>query len=128
MDFSRTRLRGDAPQLNSPVLDRRTWPRGEVLAPEARLSWRTETGERAVDARLVNLSRGGAGLLVREVPPPDAALRLVLFAEGGQLVEGMAVATREEPDRGWTFLHMRFRGSCPDRVLDRLLGYVPEPE
>ncbi len=74
-----------------------------------------------MDARVVNLSRGGAGLLVRELPPPDAPLRLVLTGSQGVVVEGWAVASRAQSERGWWFVHMRFSRDCPSRLLDRIL-------
>jgi hypothetical protein len=117
----RQHLRGDSPQLNAPVLDRRSWPREPVRSPEASLSWSSRQVETTVDARVVNLSRGGAGLLVREAPPPDALLRLVLTGSSGVVVEGWAVAGRAQSERGWWFVHMKFCRDCPARLLERIL-------
>ncbi len=117
----RQHLRGDSPQLNAPVLDRRGWPREAVRSPESSLSWSSRLVETTVDARVVNLSRGGAGLLVREPPPPDSLLRLVLTGSRGVVVEGRAVAIRAQSERGWWFVHMRFCRDCPARLLDDVL-------
>jgi hypothetical protein len=72
----------------------------------------------------VNLSRGGAGLLIREVPAEDAIVRLVLSSIGGAVVEGWIIGTRESPIEGWTFLHMRFSHPCPESALERLLAHA----
>ena len=123
MKFHGHRLRGDSPQLNSPVLDRRHWPRRETPFAEAPLTWTHRLAECRVEARVVNLSQGGAGLIVPVVPPEDAILRLVLGGRGGAVVvEGWTVATREDPDTGWNFLHMKFSHGCPEHVLDRILA------
>lgn len=122
MNFTRHRLRGDSPQLNSPVLDRRHSPRREVYTPQAALSWSSPSAETTIQARLVNLSQGGAGLLVRELPPPGNPIRLILSGSDGAVVEGRVVGTRPEEEGGWTFLHMMFSRDCPDRVLRKILG------
>ena len=123
MKISWHRLRGDSPQLNSPVLDRRHWPRREAPFPEAALTWASRMSECRIEARVVNLSHGGAGLIVPIVPPEDAILHLVLSdGHGGVVIEGWTVATREDPDSGWTFLHMKFSEGCPEQVLERLLA------
>ncbi|WP_337174052.1 PilZ domain-containing protein [Paludisphaera sp.] len=118
------RLRGDAPQLNNPVLDRRHWPRRETPFAEAALSWVDRRVESRMEIRVVNLSVGGAGLIVPVVPPLDAVLHLDLGTRRGPtVVEGRAVATREDPDTGWTFLHMEFTRGCPEHVLDRIVDH-----
>lgn len=123
MNFIRHRLRGDSPQLNSPVLDRRHWPRRETPFAEASLTWSERRAECRIEARVVNLSPGGAGLIVPVVPPHDAILHLVLGGRcGGVVVEGWTVATRDDPDTGWSFLHMKFSQGCPADVLDRMLA------
>ncbi|AMV36574.1 PilZ domain-containing protein [Planctomyces sp. SH-PL62] len=121
MKFVRHHHRGDAPQLNTPVLDRRSCPRGSVRSPEATLRWSSALAESAVEARVVNLSRGGAGLLVREAPPTDAILRLVLSRSRGVVIEGWVVGVRDQPDDEWQFVHMRFSHDCPGRILDSIL-------
>ena len=114
-------FRGDAPQTNSRVLDRRASPRREVRSPAARLCWSSGFDDESAEVHIVNLSRGGAGLLVREVPPEDAILHLILSSAGGTVVEGWTVGTREGSIEGWTFLHMRFSHLYPESALERLL-------
>lgn len=126
MKSQRHWLRGDSPQLNSPVLERRSWPREPVQSPVATLSWTSPLATTSVDAHVVNLSRGGAGLLVRESPPPDAMLHLVLAGGGGVVIEGWVVATRRHPEHGWMFLHMKFSQTCPERFLDLVLDDSPD--
>ncbi len=122
MNFSRSRLRGDSPQWNAPVLDRRHWPRRETPFAEAAVTWQEHRAECRIEARIVNLSHGGAGLIVPVVPPDDAILHLVLAEpQGGVVVEGWTVATRADPDTGWFFLHMKFSHGCPEHVLERIL-------
>jgi hypothetical protein len=122
MKIAGHRLRGDSPQLNSPVLDRRHWPRRETPFAQAALSWVDRQGEARMEIRVVNLSAGGAGLIVPVVPPANVLLRLDLGARrGSAVVEGRVVATREDPDTGWTFLHVKFTRGCPEYVLDRIL-------
>lgn len=128
MRHFRQHVRGDAPHLNAPALDRRTWPRETVRSPEAALSWFTTFGESSQEARLVNLSRGGAGLLVRVAPPPGATLRLTLPDARGEVISGRVVATREHPARGWRYVHMRFDRDCPERLLAGLLDEGAEAD
>ncbi|MDG3006751.1 PilZ domain-containing protein [Paludisphaera mucosa] len=122
MNVFHHRLRGDAPQVNVPVLDRRCWPRGELKCPDATLHWVSGFSESSLDARVVDLSQGGAGLLVPLAPPRDASLHLVFPGHGGTVVEGWAIACREQLEGGGMFVHMKFRQPCPERLLRRLLG------
>lgn len=122
MKIAGHRVRGDSPQLNSPVLDRRHWPRRETPFVAAALSWVRLGVESRMEIRVVNLSVGGAGLLVPIVPPRGAVLRLDLGARPESAVlEGRAVGSREDPDTGWTFLHVQFTHGCPEHLLERLL-------
>lgn len=126
---SRQHFRGDAPQLNTTrVFDRRTAPRREVRSPGGWLCWSSRLDDEAVEVHIVNLSCGGAGLLVKKVPPEDSILRLVLTGAGGSVVEGWAVGSRESSIEGWTFLHMRFSHPCPPAALERLLNQASSNE
>lgn len=74
-----------------------------------------------MEVRVVNLSQGGAGLIVPLVPPADAVLNLVVNGRRGPAaVEGKAVASREDLGTGWFFLHVKFTRGCPEHVLDRM--------
>lgn len=121
MKITHRTFRGDSPQLYRPMLDRRASFRGEVRSPEALLNWSSGQSYDTIEARIVNLSQGGAGLLVHKPPPPDALLRLILTGAGGAVVEGWTVAIREDQAEGWAFLHMKFSHDCPRSALERLL-------
>jgi len=114
------RFRGDVPQYGrAPVLDRRQWAREEVREAEANLSWMQRGEMITVRARLVDLSLGGAGILIRTVPPRGALLRLALASDAAVRVDGRAVGMRPHPKPGWLFLHLQFQSECPRAFLER---------
>ena len=76
----RRSYRGDAPQIGSPVLERRYWPREPARDAEATLSWKQGESEVTVKAHLLDLSVGGAAVLTTRTPPRGAVLRLGLTA------------------------------------------------
>lgn len=115
----RRSYRGDAAQSGSPVLERRYWPREPVRDAEASLSWTQGETTTTVAAHLLDLSIGGAAVLIAKRPPRGAVLRLGLAAVENATVEGRAVAIRMHHKPGWSILHIRFIAECPKALYDQ---------
>lgn len=112
------RFRGDFPQYGrAPVLDRRRWTRKQVKPTETTLSWMLDGAMSTIPARLVDISRGGAGILIQTPPPHPEPLRLALAADPSIRVDGRAVGMRPHPKPGWIFLHLQFQAECPPAFL-----------
>lgn len=116
----RRRFRGDFPQYGrAPVLDRRQWAREEVKHTKATLSWMSRGEMTTIEARLADLSPGGAGVLIQTRPPHSGPLRLALKSDPALRVDGRAVGARPHPKPGWIFLHIEFQTECPPALLER---------
>lgn len=123
MREARRHFRGDFPQYGrAPAMERRHWARETVADAKASLSWMRRGEMITVKARLVDISLGGAGVLIPRVPPRGALLRLALAADPAIRVDGRAVATRPHPKPGWLFLHLEFQTECPRTLMERALG------
>lgn len=120
MSESRRHFRGDFPQYGrAPVSDRRRWTRREIKRTEATLSWMLGGAMTTIPARLVDISRGGAGILIQTPPPHPEPLRLALADDPSIRVDGRAVGMRPHPKPGWIFLHLQFQTECPRALLER---------
>ncbi|APW60890.1 PilZ domain-containing protein [Paludisphaera borealis] len=115
----RRSFRGDAPQIGSPVLERRFWTREPARDAEATLTWTQDGAEVAVAAHLVDLSVRGAAVILAKIPPRGAVIRLGLAAVETATVEGRVVAMRLHPKRGWLILHIKFTADCPKALYDQ---------
>jgi PilZ domain len=118
---SRRSFRGDAPQIGIPVLERRYWPREPARDAEATLSWQKGSGQVRVKAHLVDLSVGGAAVIIEKPPPRGVVLRLGLARVEQTTVEGRAVAMRLHHKRGWVVLHIKFNAECPKALYDQAM-------
>lgn len=123
MNELRRNFRGDVPQFGrAPVLERRQWAREIPKQAEATVSWMLRGELITVRARVVDLSRGGAGVLIPRLPPRGALLRLALLADPNVRVDGRVVRVSPHPNPGWVFLHVQFQNECPQALLDHALG------
>jgi hypothetical protein len=111
--------RGDAAQSGSPVLERRYWPREPARNAEATLSWTEGEAVTTIEAHLLDLSVGGAAVLIARRPPRGAVLRLGLAAIEDATVDGRAVAIRLHNKAGWSILHIKFTTKCPQALYDQ---------
>jgi len=122
MSEVRRHFRGDFPQYGrAPALERRHGGRRMIFDAQASLSWMRRREMITIEARLVDLSLGGAGVLIPKAPPQGALLRLALASDPTIKVDGRAVATRPHPKPGWLFLHLEFQTECPQALLERAL-------
>jgi hypothetical protein len=107
----------------------RTNPRHESRA-RARLAWNAEEPNRVVRARLLNISRAGAALVVAN-PPPESHLVLIrlMGEEPTPWIEADVVGVESlSPSR--YRVRLKFREFCPILFLkSAVLGdVVSEPE
>ncbi len=103
----------------------RTNARHEASTP-ARLSWEVGADWKSVRARLVDISRAGAGLVVAVEPPstPRARLRLVGH-ETTPWIEAEILGSDPLP-RGRHRVRLKFADPCPSYFLRvAVLGHVP---
>jgi len=122
----RRNYRGDVPQYGrAPVLERRQWAREAPKQAAATVSWMLRGERITVEARVVDLGRGGAGVLIPRLPPRGALLRLGLVADPSAGVDGHVVRVSPHPNPGWVFLHIQFERECPEDLLERALGSEP---
>jgi len=101
------------------VLERRYWPREPAVDAEATLTWKQGEDEVSVKAHLLDLSVGGAAVLIAKIPPRGTVLRLGLTAVKNTTVDGRAVAMRLHQRRGWLILHIKFIADCPKALYDQ---------
>ena len=101
------------------MLERRYWPREAARDAEATLSWTQGETETTVAAHLLDLSVGGAAVLIAKRPPRGAVVRLGLTAIENATVDGRAVAIRVHHKPGWSILHIKFLAECPKALYDQ---------
>jgi len=101
------------------VLERRYWPREPVRDAEASLSWTQGETVTTVAAHLLDLSVGGAAVLISTRPPRGAVIRLGLAAVENTTAEGRAVAIRMHHKPGWMILHIKFTADCPKTLYNQ---------
>ena len=101
------------------MLERRFWPREAARDAEATLSWTDGETVTTVAAHLLDLSVGGAAVLIAKRPPRGAVLRLGLAAVENATVDGRAVAIRLHHKPGWSILHVKFVADCPKAIYDQ---------
>jgi hypothetical protein len=105
----------------------RTNPRHGSSA-RARLSWPGKGEDVTVRARLIDISRAGAALVAREVPPVDAPVRLRLVGhESTPWVEAKVLGA-DPMSRGRHRIRLLFREPCPTFFLRAAVLGPPEPE
>lgn len=99
-------------------LDRRAYPRFPAADDRVWLGWwATDSRFAAVAARLVDVSRGGARLMVAE-PPPAADYVWIRSADPqASCVQGEVLEV-SRPDRGDFVARVRFLDGCPDDFFD----------
>jgi hypothetical protein len=81
------------------------------------LSWLDEGCWRSSRARLLDISRGGAGVLCGENPPVGSLARLrFVEGEGSPWVE-VKILGSEPQEKGRFRVRLRFEGHCPSIIL-----------
>jgi c-di-GMP-binding flagellar brake protein YcgR len=95
-------------------LERRLWQRFPVRASRARLTWVENGSERMIRGQLLNISGGGAAVIVDVPVPADLPIwfELESDASGQDPVESRLVVTSLDPS-GSTIAHIRFIDPCP---------------
>ncbi len=95
--------------------ERRWSPRFSAVEHRAWLGWwRTEGAYSIVAARLLDVSRGGARVVLAEAPPEDHPVWVCLGAPRPiDCVRGITLEVRLEREGGYG-VRVRFVGSCPD--------------
>ena len=83
------------------------------------MSWTEGETVTTIAAHLLDLSVGGAAVLIARRPPRGAVLRLGLAAVEDSTVEGRAVAIRLHHKPGWSILHIKFTARCPRALYDQ---------
>ena len=84
---------------------------------DARLSWFARGQNHTVDARLLDISRDGAGLLAEQTPPWGARVRLHLVdREASTWVDGEVLGV-EPKAKGGRRVRVRFADACPTVFL-----------
>jgi len=98
--------------MNISPTDRRGHPRRAVVTNRAALDWGTMTRDGGGDARLLDISRGGASLETRDSPPPGQLVWIRLEAPALTPWITATVARRDASQVG-----VRFQGECPDDLM-----------
>jgi hypothetical protein len=99
--------------MTQPRADRRAHARQVVVPNRAALDWGSGSTDGGRDARLLDISRGGAGLESRDSPPPGQAVWLRLEAPAPTPWVNATVVRRDGPRR----VGVRFEGECPDELM-----------
>ena len=96
--------------------DRRACPRFPVVENRARLDWGDSDGFQVVDARLVDISRGGAALETEQPLPVGDPVWFCLDPDGRALGVGARVLGCQ---RDWLEyrVRLRFDEPCPEPLL-----------
>jgi hypothetical protein len=94
--------------------DRRTWERFPVVRTRANLNWFEDEVAKACWGTLLNISGGGAALIVDMIAPSGAPIWFELENDGSPLepVESRLVVRSLDPS-GATITRIRFVDSCP---------------
>ena len=98
--------------MNS-VTDRRAYSRQPTVPNMADLTWGTMTTDGGREARILNISRGGASLESRHVPPDAGTLWMRLATPIATPWVAATVVRRDGP----CGYGLRFRGDCPDDLM-----------
>ncbi len=105
----------------------RTNPRHDS-STHARLSWPGRDADVIARARLIDISRAGVALLIKEVPPVDAHVRLRLVGqEETPWVEAKVLGV-EPLTRGRHRVRLQFHEPCPTFFLRAAVLGAPKPQ
>ena len=99
--------------MNTTVADRRAHPRQVVVPNRVAFDWGSATSEGGHEARLLDISLGGASLASRIIPPPGESLWLRLEAPAITEWVGATVVQSDRQHR----IGVRFAGYCPDDLI-----------
>ena len=99
--------------MTKTVVDRRAHARQVVVPNRAALDWGTKTNDGGREARLLDISRGGASLDSRDAPPLGQPVWLRLESPAPTPWVGATVVRRDGPRH----VGVRFDGECPDEVM-----------
>jgi hypothetical protein len=99
--------------MNTTVSDRRAHPRQVVVPNRVALDWGSTTSEGGYEARLLDISLGGASLESRIMPPTGQSLWLRVESPARtQWVSATVVQSARQCRIG-----VRFEESCPDELM-----------
>jgi hypothetical protein len=105
---------------------RRTTVRHRSMA-DARLSWVARGQIHTVEARILDISREGAGLLAEQTPPWGARVRLHLVdRESNTWVDGEVLGV-EPKATGGRRIRLLFSDACPTVFLRSAVRSLPAP-
>jgi hypothetical protein len=106
--------------------ERRRGARFRAVATEALLGWWEKNESCLRSARLVNISRGGALVIVAQSPRELEPVSFSLLADRtGRWLESRVVGVAAEPP-GQFFVHLTFEEPCPDDIFVLALGLAKE--
>jgi hypothetical protein len=94
--------------------ERRLWERFPVRETRAKLTWCEDGSERTVRGELLNISGGGAAIIVDVISPADVPIWFELESDGRVLdpVESRLVVTSLDPS-GSKIARITFIDACP---------------
>ena len=99
--------------------ERRLWQRFSVRATRAKLTWFDDGSEQTARGALLNISGGGAAIIVDGKAPADATIWFELESDGlaQDSVESRVVTTSLDPS-GVKITRIRFVDSCPIHLFE----------
>jgi hypothetical protein len=99
--------------------ERRLWQRFPVCQTRAKLTWLDAGSEKSVPVELLNISGGGAAVIVDAIAPADEPIWFELAADGKVLdpVESRLVVTSLDPS-GSTIARITFIDPCPMALFE----------
>ena len=94
--------------------ERRLWQRFPVRETRAKLTWIEDGSEKTVQGELLNISGGGAAIIVDVICPADEPIWFELETDGRVLdpVESRLVVTSLDPS-GFKIARIKFIDPCP---------------
>jgi len=111
--------------IRSERRDRRRAPRHEAVEPEVWVGWRREDGFLAVPGRLVDISRGGARVVLPHRPPGNRPVWIYKGKTGGLgPVRAATVSLTPAPDGAFS-VRFEFQSPCPTPLWEGVLGVRP---